>query len=124
VPADKVAFIQRIFLLATEDWMAIDFDLKVRAIFGLTPYSTSFVVYMANKESFRDLARGEDGFKIFEKAITEASNYELEVIPEKFNDPIRHFLGFVSIQDTESELFKAGNALVEKVKSLKQMKDF
>ena len=74
---------------------------------------------MASKDIFKDLARGEGGFNIFEKAIKEATNYELESIPERFNDPIKHFLGFVSIQDTDSDLYKAGNALVEKVKVLK-----
>jgi hypothetical protein len=27
---DKVNFVDRVFKLASEDWMAIDFDLKVR----------------------------------------------------------------------------------------------
>ena len=52
---DKVNFVERVFKLASEDWMMIDFDLKVRSIFGFTPYSTSFVLFMSNKDRFRDL---------------------------------------------------------------------
>lgn len=122
--ADKVDFIERIFLLSVEEWLEENFDLNIRTIFAKTPYSASFVIHMANKLYFRDLSRGENGYETFEKAITETTTYELEAIPETFNDPIKHFLGFVSIQDPESDLYRAGNSLVEKVKELKQMKDF
>jgi hypothetical protein len=55
---DKAEFVDSIFKLAAEDWMEIDFDLKVRSLFGMNPYSTSFVLHMSNKDKFRDLARG------------------------------------------------------------------
>lgn len=118
-PADQLALVERIFNLAGGEWTAADFDIKVRSMLGAMPYSTSFVLYFSNKDRFRDLKRGEDGLKIFEKCISDATNYELESIPEDFNDDIKQFLGFISIQDPDEDLYKAGDALVEKVKELK-----
>ena len=52
---------------------------------------------MADRERYRDLERGEHGYKIFSEAVDKACDYELENIPEDCAETIYSFIKYVTI---------------------------
>lgn len=55
-------------------------------------------------ENFKDLD-DIDGYKIFSDTLDNIIFFELEQIPDTIDERIHTFIGFIAIQNTETEMY-------------------